>query len=194
MWRISGIERSVVLFSAPTVMIRDFEIGASLDKAFRDGTLRVRAKVRNAGKAEAAGFTLGVDLLRPDGSQVFAAPLSGSVSAAPGAESECVLEAAVPSPLHWTAETPDLYTAVLSLRDPGGRVIEAVSSKTGFRTVEIRDGRLLVNGVPIRIRGVNRHEHDPLTGQGDDRGTHARGHPPDEAVQHQRRPHLPLSR
>jgi beta-galactosidase len=165
MWRISGIERSVILFSAPDVMIRDFEIGASLDDAFRDGTLRVRTKVRNSRKTEAAGFTLGVDLLRPDGSKVFAAPLSGSMSIAPGAESVSVIEAAFPSPLRWTAETPNLYTMVLSLRDPGGRVIEAVSCKTGFRSVEIRDGRLMVNGVPIRIRGVNRHEHDPLTGK-----------------------------
>src|SRR5690606_17516086 len=64
----------------------------------------------------------------------------------------------------WTAETPSLYRLVLSLEDPEGRVIEAVGTDVGFREVEIRDGRLLVNGQPVRLRGVNRHEHDPERG------------------------------
>jgi beta-galactosidase len=71
------------------------------------------------------------------------------------------LEGKVASPAKWTAETPNLYTLVLTLNDAQGKVIEAVSCNVGFRKIEIRNGQFLVNGQPIRLRGVNRHEIDP---------------------------------
>ena len=73
-------------------------------------------------------------------------------------------EQRVPTPARWTAETPSLYSLALTLTDAGGRELEAVGSRVGFRTVEIRGGQLLVNGVPIYIKGVNRHEFDPVDG------------------------------
>ena len=161
MWRISGIERSVHMFSTPEVMIRDFQAIASLDEAYKDGRFRVRAGVRSYRRDEARGYGLSVDLLGPDGAPVFKPPLTCAVSVETGSEMECALESLVAAPLQWTAETPSLYTLVLSLKDGAGKVVEAVSCRTGFRNVEIRDGRLLVNGVPIRVKGVNRHEHDP---------------------------------
>jgi beta-galactosidase len=74
------------------------------------------------------------------------------------------LEASVKDPAKWTAETPNLYTLVLTLNDEQGNVVEAVSCQIGFRKIEIRNGKFLVNGQPIRLRGVNRHEIDPDTG------------------------------
>ncbi len=74
------------------------------------------------------------------------------------------LEAKVKNPAKWTAETPNLYTLVLTLNDENGNVVEADSCQIGFRKIEIRDGQFLVNGQPIRLRGVNRHEIDPDTG------------------------------
>jgi beta-galactosidase len=74
------------------------------------------------------------------------------------------LEARVKNPAKWTAETPNLYTLVLTLNDENGNVVEADSCKIGFRKIEIRDGQFLINGQPIRLRGVNRHEIDPDTG------------------------------
>ncbi|HEU5122934.1 MAG TPA: glycoside hydrolase family 2 TIM barrel-domain containing protein [Verrucomicrobiae bacterium] len=74
------------------------------------------------------------------------------------------LSARVKNPAKWTAETPSLYTLVLSLCDSSSNVVEAVSCKIGFREIEIRHGQLLVNGQPIRLRGVNRHEIDPDDG------------------------------
>jgi beta-galactosidase len=70
----------------------------------------------------------------------------------------------VPGVKHWTAETPNLYTLLISLKDRRGNDLEVIACKVGFRTVEIRGGQLLVNGKPILIKGVNRHEHDPRTG------------------------------
>ena len=64
-------------------------------------------------------------------------------------------------PLHWTAETPSLYQLSISVRGPGGEWTEFVSTRVGFRRIEIIDGILTVNGQPISVRGVNRHEHDP---------------------------------
>ena len=68
------------------------------------------------------------------------------------------------APRQWTAETPNLYSLLLTLEDAGGQVVEVIPSHVGFRKVEIRDGRLLVNGRAILIKGVNRHEHDPDAG------------------------------
>ena len=70
----------------------------------------------------------------------------------------------IQEPLQWTAETPNLYTLVISLKRPNGDVIEATSCKVGFRTVEIKDKQLLVNGQPILVKGVNYHEHNENTG------------------------------
>ena len=72
--------------------------------------------------------------------------------------------AAVENPLKWSDEKPNLYTLLLTLKDGAGRVLGVVPSRVGFREVEIEDGKILVNGQPILMRGVNRHEHDPKTG------------------------------
>ena len=102
------------------------------------------------------------------------------------------LEDTVKSPAKWTAETPNLYTLVLTLRDENGNMVESDSCRFGFRKIEIRNGLFLVNGQPIRLRGVNRHEIEPDTGYALD-GAHDSGHHLDEAGEHQRCPHLPLS-
>ena len=83
---------------------------------------------------------------------------------APGAELSYPFEARVARPRQWTAETPNLYTLLLTLADADGGVVEVESARVGFRRVEIKGGRLLVNGRRIVIKGVNRHEHDPATG------------------------------
>ena len=161
MWRISGIERSVYLFSTPNVMIRDFFAQAELDETYRDGKLNVRVNVRNYLSSPARGYQIRTHLLDAKKSSVIQEPLTCTVALDSQAEQEYSLEMVVRAPLHWTAETPNLYTIVISLLDPSGKTIEATSCKAGFRNVEVKNGRLQVNGVPIYIRGVNRHEHDP---------------------------------
>ena len=73
------------------------------------------------------------------------------------------LSAMIKSPERWTAETPYLYKLHLTLQNAEGKVIEQAEQSVGFRTVEINKGQLLINGNPVRFRGVNRHEHDPRT-------------------------------
>jgi beta-galactosidase len=166
-WRLSGIFRNVYLFSTPATHIRDFEIKADLDGEFRDAVLRVKAWVSHAGDAPARNLSLEVRLLDPAGAPVGGGALMTGASPyiAPGAESLFLLKADLPHPLKWTAETPNLYTVILALMNERGETIEIESAGFGFRRVEIKSGQLLVNGRPILIKGVNRHEHDPVTAQ-----------------------------
>ena len=71
----------------------------------------------------------------------------------------------VDNPAKWSAESPYIYHVVITLKDNNGNIVEVVSSRTGFRKVELKDGNLLVNGVAIMFKGVNRHDHHPLLGK-----------------------------
>lgn len=162
-WRISGIERDVYLYAVPEVHVRDFFIRGDLDADYRNGRFNGRITLQNLGDKPRNGYTLTVELLDDRQQAVFPA-LELAVSAAGKEEVEIPIEKAVESPRQWSAESPYLYTTLLTLKDERGEVQEIVTCKTGFRSVEIREGQLLVNGVPVYIKGVNRHEHDPVSG------------------------------
>lgn len=161
-WRLSGIFRDVYLWSAPMVHVRDFWARTELDEHYRDATLIVRAKIRNY-QDRVAQAHLQVDLLDANGA-ALGEPVMASVNLFDDIEHMTELSMAVANPTKWTAEQPNLYTLLLTLRNGDGAILEVQSCKVGFRKVEIIDGQLKVNGVRIRIGGVNRHEHDPITG------------------------------
>ncbi|MHC4503021.1 MAG: beta-galactosidase, LacZ type [Planctomycetota bacterium] len=161
-WRLSGIYRDVYLFSVADLHVRDFMVRTPLDERYRDARFELDVKVRNNGGA-AARAGVEAELLDPSGRPVFA-KLAGSVTVQAGSEGEVKLAQAVANPLKWSAETPNLYTLVLTLKDGKGKVLEAVPCSVGFRSSEIKGGQLLVNGKPVLLKGVNRHEHDPDTG------------------------------
>jgi beta-galactosidase len=166
-WRLSGIYRDVYLYSTPPVHLRDFFVRCSFDEDYRDATLEVTGKVHNHGAGAARPHTLEVSLLEAGGQPVGADPLAvGRVAdIAAGGEGTVELEAPVAGPRQWSAEDPHLYEVLLTLKDGAGEVVEVERCSFGFRTVEIRGGELTVNGVPILIKGVDRHEHDPDHGQ-----------------------------
>jgi beta-galactosidase len=157
-WRLAGIERDVYLTAAPKTGIADFEARAGLDPTYRNGRLSVDVELRGNG----VGTSVAMTLLDAAGQKVLSAERSPTV--AEGGTAVVRFEGAVPGVRRWSAETPELYRLVLELRDARGKTREAVTAKIGFRTSEIKDGLLLVNGVPVRLKGVNRHEHDPYTG------------------------------
>ncbi len=188
-WRLSGIYRDVFLYSTPTVRISDFTVRTDLDDAYRDATLRVRPRLRAHDGARAEGFTVEAQLFDPERRPVFATPLSKDAKAIleeqyPQRDTTAfgLLEAKVAAPRLWSAETPHLYTLVLSLKDATGAVVQATSARVGFREVEVRGGRLLLNGRPIRLYGVDRHEHDPDHGQAVPLRAHGPGRRADEAA------------
>jgi beta-galactosidase len=161
MWRMSGIFRNVTLWSAPEVHIRDFFVKTELDAQYQDAGLSVSAKVRNFGDQPGVTRELQVELFDRSGHSIGKASAAVPALAA-GAEQ--AVEVAIPvfNPAKWTAETPNLYTTVLSLG--GGKNGEIISSKTGFRKIELKDRVFTVNGVPVKLKGVNRHENWPDTG------------------------------
>jgi beta-galactosidase len=161
-WRLSGIFRDVTLWSAGPLHVADLEVHTDLDPAYRDADLRIEARVRNSGAA-ATAVGVRAALFDAQGMEVGRATAeSGRV--ADGRTETVALAYRIAAPRKWSAESPYLYTVVLSLIDDRGQVVEAIPQSVGFREVEIREGQLMVNGRPILIKGANRHEHDADSG------------------------------
>lgn len=161
MWRMSGIFRDVYLWSTADQHLRDFEVHTDLDSQYRDSTLTVKAAISNAA-ARPGRVALTANLMDADGAAV-GQPITKTVDVGAKGELSVDLSESVSNPQKWTAETPYLYQLLLTLKDISGNTIEVVPVNVGFRKIEIRGGRFLVNGKPVLIKGVNRHEHDENT-------------------------------
>lgn len=154
-WRLSGIARGVYLYARPQAAVRDVFITPDLDSKYRNGTLDVAVSTQGA-----EGMTLELELLDAAGKTVTAA------TGKPDARGDYRFTLKVTDPQKWSAEAPNLYTALLSLKDASGALVEAIPQKVGFRKIEMRpaEGQVWVNGQPVLFKGVNRHEVDPLGG------------------------------
>lgn len=170
MWRMSGIFRDVSLLHKPTTQIRDLRINTRFNDDFSRATLA--AEIRVAGNASE---DLRVALQLWEGETLTAetnSPLGSEIIDERGAYHDRVtLCLNVEKPALWSAETPNLYRAVVQLRTADGALIEAEACDVGFRQVCIENGLLLLNGKPLLIRGTNRHEHHPINGQVMDEAT-----------------------
>ncbi|MCR4853708.1 MAG: beta-galactosidase [Prevotella sp.] len=188
MWRMAGIHRSIVLFATPQVRIRDFGVRTLLDDDYRDALLVVNPEIglspslqRKTGLSkQLPTYTIEAQLFDEMGKNVLDSIPRQDVATLLNLDHKGAmlndrtpqrsyakwgwLSAKVKNPKKWSAETPYLYKLRLVLRDSVGQIIEQVDSKVGFRRLEISEGRLLVNGKQVRLRGVNRHEMDPETG------------------------------
>jgi len=160
-WRLSGIFRDVTLWAAPPVHVWDYAVHTLLDADYRDAVLRVEALIRHRGTQPATG-TVAITLL--DAAEQSLAAADAPFRAEAGAEVAVTLETAVVNPAKWSAETPALYTLLVTLRDAAGQVTQVERSRIGFRKVEVIAGQICLNGRPLTFRGINRHEHDPDTG------------------------------
>lgn len=147
MFRYSGVSRKSYLYTRPKNHIEDVRVDASLDDRYADGILKVEADLNFAGKVR-------IELVDPKGSTVASTTASGMKASA---------KIQVKNPARWSAETPDLYQVRVSLLS-GKKTVQTITVNAGFRRVEIRGGQLLVNGRPVLIKGADRHEMDPLTG------------------------------
>ena len=155
MWWLSGIFRNVSVSAVPEADLYDIFAKAGYDPV-RGGTLEIETEIAGA----ARGLTVEAELFDASGEPVFDKPLSAAVTKT----AKVSLKTKVKTVSPWTAETPVLYTLLLTLKNASGPV-EYKSVKIGFRTVEIKKGNLLVNGVPVMFRGVNRHEFDTDLGR-----------------------------
>lgn len=159
-WRLSGIFRDVYLFSTPNVQLNDFWAKASLDGEYKNGMLDIDLKIRNLtdkpAKAKVQAIFLGED------DKELSVPMISVETAAQSSESATVQFNNIACK-PWTPETPNLYKVVFKVFDEKDNVTETTAIKVGFRNVEIKDGHLYVNGKIVHIKGVNRHENDPVT-------------------------------
>ncbi len=159
-WRLSGIEREVCLKFYEAVHITDHSINASLDDSYTHGQLSLEVTVQNNSQVLASG-KLSLQLLDAKGKNIWKSNLSYECD--PGSHTILMLKETVPNISAWNAETPNLYTLTLSLASKGG-TLDSIQSKIGFRKVEILKNQLRINGKPLTLKGVNRHEHDEHNG------------------------------
>lgn len=153
MWRLSGITRDCYLLARNPEHIYDIELKPQLNAGFDQGNLEVRISLN---KKPVSALKGSVKLQR-EGKEIASAPLDFSDSVAMG-------NMQTEKPLLWTAETPHLYEVLVTLYGADGKISEIIPQRIGFRDIQIRNGQLLVNGQPILIKGVNRHEFNMNTG------------------------------
>ncbi len=162
-WKLSGIFRNVSLLSTDYLHIRDYEIKTDLDDKYTDALLKIKTWIKNYSNIDKSAI-LETRFIDSDDKEIFS-PVVNKIQIQANKENIDNIEINITNPLKWSAEKPNLYKLILTLRKTDGSVIEVLSSKVGFRKVEIKDGELLVNGKAILIKGTNRHEFDPDLGQ-----------------------------
>ncbi|MFC5530140.1 glycoside hydrolase family 2 TIM barrel-domain containing protein [Cohnella yongneupensis] len=170
-WRLSGIFRDVYLYATPNVHIYDFHAHADLDEKYEYGKLNVDARIVQYGSPGAASAWLETMLYDNEGNPVGKTPNREAIALGGDGQADIRIRSSmdVDRPRKWSAETPELYTLVLSLVGEDGSLIEALSCKVGFRRFELKDGLMTINGERILFKGVNRHEFDCDLGRAVDR-------------------------
>jgi beta-galactosidase len=169
MWRISGIERDVYVYSTPKLNIGDFKTVATLDQSYTKGLLTADIKIdnykidRRTNHSKTDSFYVALDLVDAKGSRVWAAD-SKLTTVLGNFHSNIAFKAQVENVKTWSAEVPYLYTLYITLKDKDEKVIEVIPQRIGFRSVEIFGSDFLVNGKRVFLKGVNRHEHNATQG------------------------------
>jgi beta-galactosidase len=153
-WRLSGITRDVYLYATPKTYLKDISVIADLTNNYSGGKLNIAIDVKRSNKSQS--YQMEVELL--DGG------LSMYKESKPINSSETTFNAEFQNIKKWSAEHPNLYTLVIHLMEEDGETIEAITQPVGFRKVELKNGQLLINGVAVLLKGVNLHEHHPVTG------------------------------
>ncbi len=155
-WRLSGIERDVLLYHTNEIHLKDVRSTATLDTNYELGHLKVNLSLEGLNASKSQDNTIIMRLL--DGDQmVIDIEKAWSTD-----QDEIEMDALRIEP--WSAENPKLYELQVVLKNQDGKQLDATRLKVGFRTSEIKNGQLLLNGQPILLKGVNRHEHDPING------------------------------
>lgn len=175
MWRLSGMDRSVYVYAQPKTHIADHTIVAGLDQTYQNGELNIElnvvglkgqleARLENAGEVvwvEKVGVNAESQISNSKSKSKYS--ILNSRYSIPNTQYS-ILNTQIPNVKKWSAETPNLYQLTLILKDEEGNTIEAYYQDIGFRTAEVKDGNFQINGQVVTIRGVNRHEHDPVKG------------------------------
>ena len=161
-WRLSGIERDVYLQAVPKTTIWDFFLKADLDKDYKNGIFSAAVDLRKFAGTSITQGSVDIDITGADGKSVFHQQQKFNKTS--DSLQTLHFDGKVNGPKKWSAESPSLYNCIITMRNAQGNSIGVTGTRIGFRKVEIRDAQLLVNGIPILVHGVNRHEHDDVNG------------------------------
>ena len=172
MWRLSGIERDVFIFARNKTGVSDFWVKCGLDDAYQNGTVDASVTIRQ--NADVPKYAVELNVFDKNKVKIFSK--EEVVTFEKTAALKTVnFSGTVNNPAQWSAESPHLYTAVITVKaakpagapisQPEYAIIEATGSKVGFRRVEIKNGNFMINGKRVLVKGVNRHEHDPDLGK-----------------------------
>jgi len=159
MWKLSGIERSVYLLARPKLSISDYRVKAGLDDEYVNGIFNLSVTLNQPPLSSESGQAIQIKIKDQTGKNIYENRQSFSGG------KEFQFHTVVNNVQKWNAETPNLYTLVINQLDSNGNIIESITQKIGFRTAEIKNGLFLINGVAVKLKGVNRHEHDMVTGK-----------------------------
>ena len=174
MWRLSGIQREVMLLAQPKICLYDCDIRYRFDQDLKNAKLRIRPSVRVVENADdLEGWKITAQLYDAQNKSVLAKPMTTTVAEiynerwpARDLPKFAFMDANVDQPVKWSAEHPYLYRVVFTVVDPDGKTVEARSQRVGFRTVTFSENNeLLINGKLVELMGVNRHDHSPTRGK-----------------------------
>ena len=159
-WRLSGIERDVYLRADNSIAINDFKVGSDLINDYKDGAFSVNVELKNT-KNLTENRKLNVELFDANNDKVFS---DTKIIEVVTPKLKTLFEGVISGVKPWTAETPNLYKAILTLSNSQNKILQATSVQVGFRNIKIENNQFLVNGKPVLIKGVNLHDHDENTG------------------------------
>jgi len=173
-WRLSGIQREVFIMAEPKLRIQDFFVQTKLDKQYKDAVFQLRPRLENFTGDTIKNHTFEVQLYDPQNKPLFEKGLSrkaidiiSEVSPRLDKVRFGFFQETIKNPLKWSAEQPNLYTLVMTLKNPDGSISEVKSCKVGFRSIEFskENGKMLINGKETYVYGVNHHGHHPVRGE-----------------------------
>lgn len=173
-WRISGVERDIYLYYTPSTYISDYQLNATLDSTYKNGILDLNLQISSKGNLKIQKQHHTLELIVEQGlpstgatdplqfkKAIYSAKCVTIRDSLTSISWEQLVFQDVPV---WSAETPTLSQITLNLLDSQGKLIHTLKKQFGFRSVEMKNGFVLINGKPIRFKGVNRHDHDPYKG------------------------------
>ena len=163
MFRMSGIFRDVYLYNVPQLSIRDHYFTTELRNNYQEATLNIALTFGSKGEPQEGKKTVEVSLYHPNGTLMDKATVE-PVFYRHGT-TECGMKFNLKQPKLWSAETPNLYTVHVVQKDEMGNEEMAFSDKVGFRSVEIRNSLVYINGKRVFFKGTNRHDTDPVYGR-----------------------------
>ena len=161
-WRLSGIERDVFIYSVPKTRVSDFFVQSGLDSIYKNGEFKLGVNLTsnesNTGKHVVRVLLSGIE---EKIKTVYDSTYKTKIDSA----QTIWFEKNIKNVMKWNAEQPNLYQLQITLSDPFGKVLQSFTQQVGFRNIDIVDGNLRINGEVLTIRGVNRHEWDPIRGR-----------------------------